>query len=51
VEASDEEIFVHLEPAPLDVVLEMAGYLATIERVAWLGDRSVRFSLLRLADA
>ena len=32
-------ILVELEPRPLDVVLEMAGYTAALERVSWLGRR------------
>jgi len=47
---SEERIAVELEPAPLDVVLGMAGYLAPIERVAWLDDRTVTFSVRRVAE-
>ena len=39
------EIVVTLDRRPLDIVLEMAGYLGKIERVSWLGDRRVRFRL------
>jgi hypothetical protein len=34
-----DEIEVRLNPAPLDVVLEMSGYLAELEVVPWLGRR------------
>jgi hypothetical protein len=44
-------IAVQLDPAPLDVVLQMAGYLAPVERVAWLGDRTVTFAVRRGANA
>jgi hypothetical protein len=34
---------VELEARPLDVVLEMAGYLAPLERLPWLAGRTVTF--------
>lgn len=37
---------VTLDPAPLDAVLELAGYLKPMESAAWLG-RRVRFSIAR----
>lgn len=41
-----DKLEVWLEPAPLDVVLEMSGYLAELESVPWLG-RRVTFRLGR----
>jgi hypothetical protein len=43
VRATDSEIAVRLDPAPLDVVLEMAGYFRPIEIVPWLNRRRVSF--------
>jgi hypothetical protein len=40
-----ELLFVELERRPLDVVLEMAGYLADLERVPWLPGKRIKFSL------
>jgi hypothetical protein len=40
----DDELEVWLDSAPLDVVLEMSGYLAELEGVPWLG-RRVTFRL------
>jgi hypothetical protein len=51
VHVSEDRVAVQLHPAPLDVVLQMAGYLAPIERVPWLGDRTVSFTLRRIAVA
>jgi len=45
---TDLSVDLVLAPAPLDVVVEMAGYLAPIERVSWLGNRAIRFSVHRL---
>lgn len=45
VSLADQRILVELDPAPLDIVLRMAGYLAPIEHVDWLGGRSVIFAL------
>jgi hypothetical protein len=45
VRQSDQRILVELDPAPLDIVLRMAGYFAPIEPVDWLGGRSVLFTL------
>jgi hypothetical protein len=42
-------IDVALAPAPLDVVLQMAGYLRPLETVAWLDGRRVVFSVRPLA--
>jgi len=43
--AGRDALTVELERAPLDVVLETAGYLAELERVPWLGGRRLRFRL------
>lgn len=40
-------IAVSLAPAPLDVVLEMAGYLAPIASLPWRADRGVTFAIDR----
>lgn len=45
VRVQDHQLFVELAPAPLDVVLQMAGYYAPLERVPWLGDRAISFSV------
>jgi hypothetical protein len=47
VRANDKTVAVSLAPAPLDVVLEMAGYLAPIVAVPWLGDRRMTFAVDR----
>ncbi|HEX5837393.1 MAG TPA: hypothetical protein VFY26_06155, partial [Anaerolineales bacterium] len=36
-------LWVELEPRPLDIVLELAGYMAPLEGVPWLGGRTVYF--------
>jgi hypothetical protein len=41
----DHSIVVEMEPRPLDVVLEMAGYLAEIEQVPRLNNRRVEFRI------
>ena len=43
----DEKILIEIESGPLDIILEMAGYLAPIERLPWLNDRRVEFRTLR----
>jgi hypothetical protein len=43
VRLSDDVLLVELERRPLDIVIEMAGYAADLEHVAWLGGRSLRF--------
>ena len=45
--AGERVIAVSLAPAGLDVVLEMAGYLAPIPSVPWLGDRAITFAIDR----
>ena len=37
-------ILVELERRPLDLVMEMAGYLADLERVPWLPGKRIKFS-------
>jgi hypothetical protein len=46
VSLDDDTLWVEIERRPLDIVIEMAGYTADLERVAWLGGRSVRFRLV-----
>jgi hypothetical protein len=36
-------VWVELEPRPLDIVVELAGYMAPLEGVPWLGGRTVYF--------
>lgn len=43
--ASHGELLVELERGPLDIVIEMAGYLDELERVPWLEHRRVRYVL------
>jgi hypothetical protein len=38
-----EGVWVELEPRPLDIVVELAGYMAPLEGVPWLGGRTVYF--------
>jgi hypothetical protein len=45
VGVSDGMIEVELAPAPLDVVLQMAGYFRSIELVPWLAGRTVTFTV------
>jgi hypothetical protein len=42
---TEHEVLVRLAPAPLDVVLRMAGYFQPIGRVGWLGGRRVVFDI------
>lgn len=42
----DEIVSLQIGPAPLDVVLRMAGYFERIESVPWLNSRRVLFSLV-----
>lgn len=43
--AGKDVILVELEQRPLDVVMEMAGYLADLERIPWLPDKRIKFAL------
>jgi hypothetical protein len=47
VSLTGSEIAVQLDPAPFDIVLEMAGYYGTIAPVSWLQHRRVTFSIHR----
>lgn len=47
VTVSDRQILVEMAARPLDVVLELAGYLAPLEHMPWLGQRSVYFRIQR----
>ena len=40
-----DELLIELEPRPLDMVIEMAGYTSELEQVPWLGGRRVRFTM------
>lgn len=51
VRRSDTAIDVTLDPAPLDVVLQMAGYLQPIAALPWCGGRAVTFSIRRQPSA
>jgi hypothetical protein len=43
--AEKDFLLVELERRSLDVVLEMAGYFADLERVPWLPGKRIKFSL------
>jgi hypothetical protein len=43
--AEKDFLLVELEQRPLDVVMEMAGYLADLERVPWLPGKRIKFVL------
>ncbi len=45
----EEELMVELEPGPMDFVLEMAGYMAPLEHVSWLENRTIRFRLRKIS--
>jgi hypothetical protein len=47
VELRDDALRVVLRPAPLDIVLEMAGFLSAVPPLPWLGGRGVSFSIDR----
>ena len=47
IEAHSNEIRVTMRPAPLDVVLQMSGYLGETPDIGWLGDRRVVFRIER----
>jgi hypothetical protein len=51
VRRSSAAIDVTLDPAPLDVVLQMAGYLRPIAALPWCGGRAVTFSIRRQPTA
>ncbi len=41
-----DEVQVELEPRPLDIVLEMAGYLEPLTRMSWLDGKTVVFHVV-----
>jgi hypothetical protein len=45
IRVSPRRIDAELDPAPLDIVLKMAGYLAPLAPASWLGGRSIAFTL------
>ncbi|NUT50350.1 MAG: hypothetical protein HOV94_24040 [Saccharothrix sp.] len=45
MEVTEDEVAVELAEAPLDVVLELAGYLSPVTTVPWLGGRTATFRL------
>lgn len=51
VRVSNHLVDVQLDPAPLDVVLEMAGYFRSIELVPWLDGRTITFAVRRSPSA
>jgi hypothetical protein len=51
VRVADGLIEVELDPAPLDVVIEMAGYFRPIEVIPWLDGRTVTFAVRRRPGA
>jgi hypothetical protein len=40
-----ENTTVEMDPRPLDLVLDLAGYRAPLNRVPWLGERRVQFQM------
>jgi hypothetical protein len=47
IEVRSDRILVKMGPLPLDVVLEMAGYLGETPAIPWLGDRRIFFRIER----
>jgi hypothetical protein len=47
VQMTAKRIAVELDPSPLDIVLQMAGYFAPVDEVPWLSDRSVALTVRR----
>jgi hypothetical protein len=45
VSVGTQEITVDLEPRPLDIVIDVAGYSARLEQVPWLDHRHMRLQL------
>jgi len=43
ISARPDRLLIELAPMPLDIVLQMSGYTAEIQRVPWLGGRSMQF--------
>jgi hypothetical protein len=48
IQVDTDGLIVGLEARPLDVVIEMAGYLDALPAIPWLGGRSLRFE--RIAE-
>jgi hypothetical protein len=46
IRVGESAILVELDPRPLDIVIEMAGYASDIHRVTWLGGRNIIFRKL-----
>lgn len=46
VRVDGDRLQVRLEPASLDLVLRMAGYLAAFDGATWLGPRSITFDIV-----
>lgn len=44
LDVTDDSLVVTLEPRPLDLVVEKAGYMDVLAAVPWLGDRRLRFA-------
>lgn len=47
LQVSEDCIEVEMDPAPLDVVIEMAAYLNDLERLDWLGGRTIKYRIRR----
>jgi hypothetical protein len=47
VGVNGKTLWVELDPAPLDVVMEMAGFLGELAPIDWLGGRGVIYSIRR----
>jgi hypothetical protein len=47
IQVTEKAIQVRLQPGPIDIVLEMAGYLRKLESVPWLENRDVLFQIER----
>lgn len=45
VRLDNDAIVVALEPRPLDMILDMAGYLAPLEHLSWIPHRQIDFRL------
>jgi hypothetical protein len=44
ISTGPDALVVQLEPRPLDLVVELAGYLSELERVLWLPGKRIKFS-------
>ncbi|MBN8636216.1 MAG: hypothetical protein J0M07_12890 [Anaerolineae bacterium] len=43
---TEDDLTIELDARPLDVVLELAGYLGDLDRVTWLGNRRVHYRIV-----